>query len=437
MHARAMSLPGESDLAGLRALDAKCADPLSVQSKRTVAQLSKLPLAHREMYLHNCAALDCADVVRCLLAAGVSVEARDEGPEARTALHVCVICGDHERTLKVLLAAGADLEARALKRNATALHFAAQTGRPRCLELLLAAGADANAVDWLGNNSLMKLATETHSAECVRAVVQALLPVTDLQHRSAQGHTILHMCTSSASEELFEMVLPAMSDVDVRTTQAVHPTAGVVRSPFNSTALHMACQRGQQPMAKALLKRGASRMARDSGQSTPLHHAALCGHLSCVVLLIGQPGRRKLSPEEVNATDAIRSSALHIAAFQGYDKVCGVLIAAGARLDAKTSDGETPHTLARRKHPTNAPLLALLSGQGPAVLPGTVCDHCGKTAEQASVHSLKSCGGCQAARFCGAACIAAAWPGHKKACKERRAENVAKSSKQLLEPPSA
>ena len=92
------------------------------------------------------------------------------------------------------------------------------------------------------------------------------------------------------------------------------------------------------------------------------------------------------------------------------------------RLDAKTNAGSTPIQAALLKHPSNAPLLALLSGQGPAHPPGTVCDHCAKTMEQAGVTSFKSCSACHNARYCNASCGAAAWPAHKAACKARKAE---------------
>jgi hypothetical protein len=74
---------------------------------------------------------------------------------------------------------------------------------------------------------------------------------------------------------------------------------------------------------------------------------------------------------------------------------------------------------AQHLHPTNAALLALLSGDAPAQPLGLVCDHCGLTAEQASVRSLKDCGKCYVARYCGKECQLAAWPGHKEACKAR------------------
>ena len=78
--------------------------------------------------------------------------------------------------------------------------------------------------------------------------------------------------------------------------------------------------------------------------------------------------------------------------------------------------------VALQEHPTNAELLALLSGAGPAQPPGTVCDHCGKTAAQASVNTLKACSQCQAVRYCGTDCSAAAWKAHKATCKARAAE---------------
>ena len=125
-------------------------------------------------------------------------------------------------------------------------------------------------------------------------------------------------------------------------------------------------------------------------------------------------------------------TALHHAAQNGHNKICGVLIEAGARLDAKTSEGFTPLMIALQEQPANAALLALLSGAGPAQPPGTVCDHCGKTAAQASVISLKACSQCHAVRYCGVECSVAAWPGHKAACKARAAERKAAAEPKFI-----
>ena len=241
-----------------------------------------------------------------------------------------------------------------------------------------------------------------------------------------------HACVISANEACFEMLLPLMIDVDVRTLRNEYAEES---QTFNATALILACQKGQQQMAKALLKRGANRMAGDSKQRTSCHFAASSGHLSCLTLLVGQPGRRKMTPSEVDAADEKGSTALHNAAWKGHLKIAGVLLEAGARLDAKTAEGATPFLLARQEHPINAPLLALLSGAGPAHPPGTVCDHCGKTAAQASVNSLKGCSECHAVRYCGAACSAAAWKGHKKACRSRAKEREEKTKVNIINGP--
>ena len=90
---------------------------------------------------------------------------------------------------------------------------------------------------------------------------------------------------------------------------------------------------------------------------------------------------------------------------------------------------------AQQKHPANAALHALLSGAGPAQLPGTVCDHCGKTPAEAAISCFKACGHCHDARYCDAACQQAAWPGHKAACRARKAEREEKSKMKGVAPP--
>ena len=142
-----------------------------------------------------------------------------------------------------------------------------------------------------------------------------------------------------------------------------------------------------------------------------------------------------MTPAEVNAVDENGATALHLAAWKGFEKICGVLIEAGASLDAGADD-MTPLVVAQQFQPTNAPLLALLSGAGPAQLQGTVCEHCGKTAAQASVSILKACSQCQAVRYCGAACSVAAWRGHKKACKARKKEREKATEPKFVDPPS-
>ena len=406
------------EVPGMREADAVCGDPHSPASKRLVVQLSEDTLETKEAILFGAVERGLSNIVRCALEAKVSPNTR--GSDVDRPVLVQAAFSGYTHVLKLLLDAGAD-HGLMDKEGSTSLHASVSRGYMDCVKLLLAAGADANKAGAGLNDTPLMVAIMHRQTECA----QILLPSSDLLAKNSDGQTALHICALGGDYECFKLLLPLMSDVDVLTEAPRADAPPQPTSIVNLTALHCACMKGQQEMAKALLKRGANRMAREGNQRTSLHWACQEGHLACVVLLIGQKGRYKLTPADVNAVDARGATALHLAAEKGHEKTAGVLLEAGARLDVKTADGRFPLMLALQMQPTNSALLALLSGAGPAQPPGTVCDHCGKTAAQASVNNLKGCEQCQAVRYCCTACQLAAWRGHKKACRARAAEREA------------
>jgi hypothetical protein len=102
---------------------------------------------------------------------------------------------------------------------------------------------------------------------------------------------------------------------------------------------------------------------------------------------------------------------------------------------------QTPLDMARKIHPDNAPLLALLEGcgSGDALSAGGAagkqtmpcCDACGMPAAQAAGGRLRVCGACQAAHYCTTACQRAVWPAHKKDCKRVAAAKLRESELSL------
>jgi ankyrin repeat protein len=423
-----MSLPEKTnDEAALRALDLQCADKDSDVSKEIVNKLAKQTVDCKTSLLINCSYWGLGNLVRCLLEAGVSPDTMkgDSTP-------VLIIAAAEEGTasaVKALLAGGATVDLRVakigglpLECGATALIVAAQEGRLSSIELLLQAGANPNVQDLWGNTPLIETVTYER-VECMRA----LLPVSDPSTTNVMGISAMHAAVVIDNEETFKLLLP-VCDVNVRTKPGVDPRSGRAACPiYNKTPLHIACEEGRASMCKALLGHGADRMARDSRRSTPLHKAALAGHLECVLQLVGRPGNFRMTPAEVDAAGFHGEHALHIAAMKGFEQICGVLIGGGAALDAIDTQGFMPLMIARQYHPTNEALHALLSGNTAGQPFGLVCDHCGKTAEQAyaDASSLKACSSCYDARYCGELCQRAAWPEHKAACKARVKEREA------------
>jgi len=358
------------------------------------------------MPLHLAAQEGHAECCSVLIASGCGLDTRST--EQFTPLYFASQLG-RLAVICLLLDAGAQLEVKGGD-NRTALAIAAVTGCVEAVKLLLARGANPNAVENGGYSPLMGAALTKHTA-CVRA----LLPVSDLSITNHQGRTVFHDCIAMGDMECFELLLPLMSDVDVRTVQGVSAD-GSPETHTNSTPLHLACSFGQHDMVKALLRRGALRTARASDKRTPLQEASLSGHLSCVSTLLGKPNDYLLTPDEVNATDVVGWTPLHHAAASGHANICGALLKAGARLNAVLSSGHTPLQLVQQEHPSNKALIDLLAGRGPEHPPGTVCDGCGIPEVEAWGAKLHACSGCLLARYCGKTCSRAAWPAHRAEC---------------------
>ena len=119
----------------------------------------------------------------------------------------------------------------------------------------------------------------------------------------------------------------------------------VTRIPLadnGSTPLHDAALFGHVDVLCVLVEElGADVSPRKNDQCTPLHLAASNGHTDAVRVLV-----RKLGAD-VGTADALRDTPLHDAARDGFTDIARILLEQGADVDAINNSLRTPFHLSK------------------------------------------------------------------------------------------
>ena len=185
------------------------------------------------------------------------------GDHGKTALHWAAEL-DHVDVARVLVDAGADLEARTLW-GATPFDWAAVMGSVRVAELLLAGGASGF--------TLITAASLGKDVD-VRAFVESGADLSAHRRRDAPGAADDHWPADSA-----------------------HLLGDVL-----SDALYAAARNGHGGVVEYLLSRGALVDAKGVFGGTGLHWAALNGHAGTVALLVDRGASLELRDAHFDAT---------------------------------------------------------------------------------------------------------------------------------------
>ena len=122
-----------------------------------------------------------------------------------------------------------------------------------------------------------------------------------------------------------------------------------------TTALHIAAERGQQELVKVLIEKGLEIDAKDQFERTALHRTAKAGHREVVKDLLGKGA-------DPNVQDQNGQTALHIAAASGHREVVKDLLEKGADPNAKNRWGSTALHIAARAGQRE--MVKLLLGKG-------------------------------------------------------------------------
>ncbi len=256
--------------------------------------------------------------------------------------------GGHLETLKVLIAEGANLNARLMdnKSNSsygivgwTPLHLAANNGQTESAKLLVEAGAEINSKSQKGHTPL------------------------DISIMHGQAETAIYLEKHKAkSSELNPIHLAIIhSDIESLKEQLNKSVPIESRSNICEPPLNHAAFWGREETAKILIDNGLDinfipkTVTRKS--RSPLHIAARLGHLKVAQILISHGAN-------VNIQDGYGDTPLHNAVSRGEKEVVELLVAQGAVLDVKNNFGRTvlDHAI-RHKRPEIADLLRKHGGK--------------------------------------------------------------------------
>ncbi len=345
-----------------------------------------------ETALMTAARTGSAGAVTALLAHGADVHAR-EATEGQTAL-MWAASQRHAGVVEALLDAGADVHARSRVRRVvvarsartgaagavapvdeggfTPLLFAARTGDLASARLLLAAGADPNDTAPAGTSALVVAAHSGHGA-----LAAMLLDAGADANAAGAGYAPLHAAVLRGDAELVRALLAHGADPNVRLVRGTRYARqgklfALDMAWVGATPFFLAAKFGEGGIMRRLAESGADPHAGLDGGVTPLMAAAgmLTGGFGRAgkdrrgremdsaemeVALTQDPDHRsvmgsgieavKVAVElgaDVNVANATGDTALHFAAFHGFESVVRFLVGRGARLDAANRRGETP-----------------------------------------------------------------------------------------------
>ena len=310
------------------------------------------------------------DVIDALLAAGAEVDVRDDA-HGQTALMWAASAG-HTEALRRLIAAGADVRASSAS-GYTPLLFAVRENREAAVLLLLERQADVNAAAADGTTAL------------VIAVVHGRWPLAHLlldrgadPDADGAGFAPLHwaagvwetaLTTTEAGGTtgwdgyagrgpgklaLVEALLAAGADPNIRL-RSNPPTQGFLgfrrMAMAGATPFIVAARAADLDIMHALLAAGADPLLATDDETTALIAAA--GYAYSIGTDI-HPESDALAAArliidagvDVNGANTVGETALHAAAYTGWDSVAQLLLDHGAEVDAENIVGWTALAIA-------------------------------------------------------------------------------------------
>ena len=241
----------------------------------------------------------------------------------------------------------------------TPLHFAASKGNFFTAVLMKTIGVERNPRDLLQWTPFIHAAEGGHLSACKMLIslnadveCRTNLEETALHHASYQGHyeicELIIKKTRYINPQNYDNVTPFLRAVingDLELSKLFvgsNVDTAITTGTCKRTPLHFAALHGHLEICKLLLDRVEDKNPLDFEMCTPLHYAALRGHLDVVKLLI-----EKNVDVDIKTNDG--STALHFAAKNGHYKVCQLIIEVAKEINPNNDMGCTPLDLSKKE----------------------------------------------------------------------------------------
>ncbi|MCD4782298.1 MAG: ankyrin repeat domain-containing protein [Candidatus Eremiobacteraeota bacterium] len=278
-----------------------------------------------------------------------------------TPLHKGVIVGN-KKAVELVLSAGADIEAKNTRENATALHIAASRGELEIAEMLVRSGADVNAVkgsyllimdDILDWNAFIA-GLKKHDNPSVDRIWELLDEDSEeIIMKSKTGEELDKDAKLTVINGINRIM--KMDDFCSRSAYEnikLNPECGKCLNKFHENPGQVNPEKVNRTLIESLFPKIIKGCIR---KSTPLHEAVLNRHIDLAKFLLDNDA-------EIDARDEDGETPLSVAADDGDYEISKLLISRGANINTKNSCGDTPLTEAAEEGHLNVVKLLISSG---------------------------------------------------------------------------
>lgn len=271
--------------------------------------------------LSYAAGKNCTDTCALLIDYGASLDVKDKF--GQTPLSHAAMFNGRPDTCALLIDCGASLD---VKDNSghTPLSYAVMKGHADTCALLLDRSPLLDKKRGRGGELLWLAAKNDHINTCTLLIDRGV----SLDVKDYNGQTLLLWAVINGRTDIRTLLIDRGVSLDEK-------------DKCGQTPLLWAAKNDRIDICALLLKQGAALEVKDNYRQTPLSYAAAKGHLAVVTLLLNEGA-------SVNGT-AIRNESsrgcetcLTLAGRAGHMKIFENLIKAGAYVNVRAPDGETP-----------------------------------------------------------------------------------------------